>query len=462
MNLSACASKKNLRPVLRGCACKKNLRPEDHTRYQVAKRRETTDEQCMSCPKVCSHVLVGVATQASLCMVRRPHDLLAQSSSFHDSSPALHRKAKPIRSFLRRGTMPPSACREAPIEPCDASHILFAVMASRDRQELVNTRFGRVCISSGARCLVYFDRDGSNQSQLGYIAVEPSAYLATNPTHPEARDCCARTPQSGGDLSQSGSFFCDKHVSTTLSAQYRFLPALDHARRVHHAAFQSGILKWLVLVDDDSVVNIQQLTTVLARCPSAKSLYLGDFGMFTYLSPRIPDTSRGDLYASRRGAVSATHSGWDRSPPFACGGSGTIFSRAALLSMDVAACVRRYHSRCLQSDWMLGRCAYDHGVSAEQSMSCGVCGVMTQCLPQMQRKITDRAAQLERQSAHLCAFAQWTQWCSSINRRKFVRNRTYQAGVLDYRRALCLRGGPAGLAISHGATNKLCERAMQT
>lgn len=354
--------------------------------------------------------------------------------------------------------MPPSSCGEAPIEPCDASHVLFAVMASRDRQELVNTRFGRVCNTSGAKCLVYFDRGGSNRSQLGYNAVEPSAYLGANPKHPEARDCCTRL---GGHLSQSGSFFCDEHVSTTLSAQYRFLPALEHARRVHHAAFQSGMLKWLVMVDDDSVVNVQQLTSVLARCPSGKSLYLGDFGLFTYLSPRIPDSFRGDLYASKRSGAPAAQLGWDRSPPFACGGSGTVFSRAALLRMDVAACVRRYHSRCLQSDWMLGRCAYDHGVAAEQSMSCGVCGAMSQCQPQMQRKIIDRAGQLERQSAHQCAFAQWTRWCSSLNRRKFLRNRTYQAGVLDYRRALCLRGGPAGLAISHGATGELCDRAMQ-
>ena len=41
--------------------------------------------------------------------------------------------------------------------------------------------------------------------------------------------------------------FCDGHREKTLQAQYRFLPALAHARAKRGAAFRKGALDWLVM-----------------------------------------------------------------------------------------------------------------------------------------------------------------------------------------------------------------------
>ena len=48
----------------------------------------------------------------------------------------------------------------------------------------------------------------------------------------------------------------------------------------------------------------------------------------------------------------ATH--WVR--PFACGGAGTVLSRAAVVQTDFASCARRFDRSCLQSDWMISYC----------------------------------------------------------------------------------------------------------
>eukprot|EP00966_Prymnesium_polylepis_P323051 7379268-Prymnesium_polylepis.2 len=60
------------------------------------------------------------------------------------------------------------------------------------------------------------------------------------------------------------TFFCDPHRARTLVAQYRFLPALAHARRVSLAALRARSLRWVVLVDDDSMINVKALDEKLA------------------------------------------------------------------------------------------------------------------------------------------------------------------------------------------------------
>ena len=60
---------------------------------------------------------------------------------------------------------------------------------------------------------------------------------------------------------------------------------------------------------------------------------------------------------------------------YACGGAGTVLSRAAALRLDVPRCIARYRRRCMQSDWMLADCARSHGVRFNGDHGCGSCSV---------------------------------------------------------------------------------------
>jgi len=99
------------------------------------------------------------------------------------------------------------------------------------------------------------------------------------------------------------------------------------------ANYFSGDTRWLVLLDDDSWVGVPRLLTVLQQHDHTQRLQLGDF---------VPSPH-----------LNATH--WKR--PFACGGAGTVLSRAAVTATDVGGCMRDMHNSCMQSDWMLVRAA---------------------------------------------------------------------------------------------------------
>ena len=121
----------------------------------------------------------------------------------------------------------------------------------------------------------------------------------------------------------------DPHRAVTLRHQYRFLPALAHAKALE--GWRSGAFQWLVLVDDDAIVYPERLTRVLGRYDPTHPLYLGDFGHWTATLTRVPE--------NRRNLLS-----WE--PPYSCGGSGTIFSHAAVAQIDFARCAHHYHQSC--------------------------------------------------------------------------------------------------------------------
>jgi hypothetical protein len=97
-----------------------------------------------------------------------------------------------------------------------------------------------------------------------------------------------------------------------------------------------------VLVDDDSLVRTARLLAVLGaiRRPRARRLYIGDVSS----------------------GLAMAHAAKFTQVPFACGGAGSVLSRAAVLAIDFAACARQWVNGCYQSDWMIARCAYDAGV----------------------------------------------------------------------------------------------------
>lgn len=169
---------------------------------------------------------------------------------------------------------------------------------------------------------------------------------------PSPDRCCADAADE-----KTREFFCSRHRKRTLASQYRFLPALQWAKRqVTHTPSNGRLTSvggtchrqqryysydWVALVDDDSYVFVNNLARLLAsKCPD-ESLHLGDF------------------YVDH-------HTG---KPSFACGGGGSIFSRGALDVMDIAKCIRisEDHAEkkiwCQQSDWMIGMCARMHNVN---------------------------------------------------------------------------------------------------
>lgn len=271
--------------------------------------------------------------------------------------------------------------------------ILLAIMTGAGRENLLR-RHAEPCASAAVRCLAFSNEDAPHASGHVHL-VSHGRYCKDGLCRVPV--CCKsnRTLRSG-----AVPYFCQPHVAHTASAQKRFLPALTHAKRAMHADEQ-----WLVLVDDDSLVRSERLLSVLSaiQAPAERALYLGDVAPVT----GVRAATRGQEWV-----------------PFACGGAGTLLSRAAVMAMDFAACARRWADGCYQSDWMIGRCASDAGVrrvgdtvnastgaimpddghnriDGSGPLSCGACTVGPKCLSS--RYIA--AARARLQSG--CAFAQY-------------------------------------------------------
>ena len=83
---------------------------------------------------------------------------------------------------------------------------------------------------------------------------------------------------------------------------------------------------WVAIVDDDSFVFPRALQRLLQRYDSSRAYYFGDFL-------------------------------GDDALTFACGGAGSLLSRGAMARMNLISCIRTMHPKCMQSDWMIGKCA---------------------------------------------------------------------------------------------------------
>lgn len=139
-------------------------------------------------------------------------------------------------------------------------------------------------------------------------------------------------------------------------AQLRFLPMLNYMKNIINqnpkGVFSS--VNWIVMCDDDTYVFYHNLYWYLQELDPKQPIYTGDV---------IPDSW---IPVNRDGSgqllnVSTT-------TLFVNGGGGSIFSRAALMQMDTAQCVANslpsgkwWH---WQSDWMVGECAKEYGISA--------------------------------------------------------------------------------------------------
>jgi hypothetical protein len=142
--------------------------------------------------------------------------------------------------------------------------------------------------------------------------------------------------------------------------------------------FASAELDWLVQVDDDSSVCVPNLLATLSGYNPKHSLHLGDF-------------------------VKAWHNSTHWMRPYSCGGAGTVFSRGAVLTTSFAACTHIFESTCLQSDWMIGRCASLHGVLPVIKAGCG-CSAMGHDDRSVEESLRESNATGTVSGYHKCAF----------------------------------------------------------
>lgn len=195
--------------------------------------------------------------------------------------------------------------------------VLFVVMASSQEPARLLLQRETWC-RPPVHCAIMQD-DTVQFTPMGAGALPQLTRLPVESPSPER--CCSSAPDDA-----ARKFFCSSHRLRTLRAQYRFLPALVWAKRQlrsaspsygeHRSARSYG---WVVLVDDDSFVFAFNLVQLLAQYRTTEPLYLGDF----YFDRSARSIDREPL--SRDDAT--RHHG---SPKYACGGGGSIFSRAAL------------------------------------------------------------------------------------------------------------------------------------
>lgn len=257
--------------------------------------------------------------------------MLAVDRAFMETTPRLNATAiAPAATSTPEGTrqyaVHEKVTRVQPERPqLEASQIQFIVMSSKKLRFKAHMAHRTWCSVAGVRCLFVVDNyfgDGRGNNLEPMFKV-PRVRMDTS-------RCC-----KGGS---GRGFFCGAHRQETLPAQYRFLPALNHAKQLDHV--RGGQVKWMVIVDDDSFVFVPNLLRLLGSFDPSVPYYFGDF-----------------------------HPGRE----VVCGGGGSVFSIAAVNTMDVGRCISAMHRTCMQSDWMLGECARRAKVQFVKHLSCWTC-----------------------------------------------------------------------------------------
>jgi hypothetical protein len=129
---------------------------------------------------------------------------------------------------------------------------------------------------------------------------------------------------------------------------------------------------------------------MLTRLDSTKRLYAGDFSRL-YAGRYYEKHYLGHGDPNRLAGTA-----------FACGGSGSIFSRAAVHAMDFDMCSRWFNRRtaCAQADWMIGKCAKLHNISLALETSCNVCRIQNK---------QDEVRAIRKMQEGMCIFRRSTQ-----------------------------------------------------
>ena len=148
-------------------------------------------------------------------------------------------------------------------------------------------------------------------------------------------------------------------------AQKRFIPALRVLQTMLNVNYRGKFswTKWAMLVDDDTYVYFDGLMHTLSAYPDAwtNRIYTGDVCPKQWLPMTATEGHMGHP------GQHVTVKDWT---PFVLGGGGSVFSIAALKSMELNGCVAETLPGGkwgeYQSDWMLGTCAARHGIRVTQ------------------------------------------------------------------------------------------------
>ncbi len=244
------------------------------------------------------------------------------------------------------------ALREGSGASQEAKSVIFVVMGScakKIRMYNLDRTWCDIEHHSGVECWVYVDCEIINAPSVRSLRlIPPSEYLELEGAvaHAPRMNCCNQSNKNNENCPGSSR----ANQLSSLAAQYRYLPAIQHAVSKNKARFKDGGASWLVVVDDGTWVTMPRLLDVLSRYKPGVNVQLGDF----VIAPTYNETH------------------WKR--PLACGGAGTILSAAAAVTVDWNKCMRLFHNSCMQSDWMIGRCLNEYPeILPDLSFSCGAC-----------------------------------------------------------------------------------------
>lgn len=158
-----------------------------------------------------------------------------------------------------------------------AHEVVFLVLASHKRMSFLDAIDHSYCgpHHEGISCSAYLDCELSQlreraQNRIRSLKLVPASEYALADHLPRAQCCDRRQGGNGWDARGPVSLYCQEHSKVTLPAQYRFVPALAHARRTHLAELASGARKWLVLVDDDTWVSVPRLLELLGSVDDSR------------------------------------------------------------------------------------------------------------------------------------------------------------------------------------------------
>ena len=317
----------------------------------------------------------------------RNHTIEHSGDAFHDLS-HYHNHSPPTPMPTAAALL--SADRREGAKPATgARHLLIAILASCAAPERLRVADETWCSlrHRGVRCWAYLDCESPPTPTSSIRSVPASRYVV--PWHaPLASGCCDPLTDhrtAAWDGRGASTYYCnstdDKYAADTalrlaaLPAQYRVLPALQHATAL---ALGRDETRWLVAVRDDSWVGLPRLLHVLSEHNHKVPMQLGDF---------VPAV-----------LLNGTH--WRR--PYACVGAGVVLSRAALERLRWTECMQSHAGSCMQADWMVGRCLEAVDVTAVAQRGCGTCaaGAGFEASPHAEEL---RTSLLSRR----CAFAQF-------------------------------------------------------
>ena len=193
--------------------------------------------------------------------------------------------------------------------------VALVIGACSRQQNLLDLRATWCSRPEQLECWVYLDcnrlvvRHADELAPLRLVPLNDYLKPHVSPLHMPRDRCCNRTrlrKQLAADGAPS-RFFCSAARRKTLRFQYRFLPALAHARGrlMYDPDLADGAIKWLTLVHDDSFGAFALPACPLRECPLVPLTHTRQ--ELTHASASFAQSTYRGCYTSSRGSTTAVH-----------------------------------------------------------------------------------------------------------------------------------------------------------